>query len=144
MKLAIGYLWAALAALAFAGTANAATATAVISYTPPTQYSDGAALPPAEIIGYAIECLFWPNPITSGAGTACQPSPPQLPGGTATTGTITFPYAPQGGRVCFRIAAAVAWGTGPWNATPACKTLASVLPGAPGNVVITVTIQTTP
>lgn len=129
-----------LAAVALTATsALAATGNAVVSWVPPTTYTDGSPLAPAAITGNAIDCIFTP---TGGIAASCGSTPAQVAGNGTATGTVTLTYPPQGGRACFRVRVLV----GAVSADPsneACKDFVALKPSPASNVVVTVTVSIT-
>lgn len=118
--------------------APAFSAPAGLSYTRPTEYTDGTPLPVGDITRYDIQCVSF-TPTGGTAGTCPTISPTSLPG-TATGGTVTLTIPAAGGSACFQLRTVVASGaTSDWSNT-ACKTFAPATPNPPGNVTVAVVI----
>jgi hypothetical protein len=117
------------------------SAPAGLSYTRPTQYTDGSPLPVGDITRYDIECVsFTPTGGTSGA---CPTISPTTLAGNATSGTVTLTIPAGGGAACFRLRTVVTSGaTSDWSNT-ACKTFAPATPNPPGSVTVAVVIGIT-
>lgn len=127
----IGFTLALLCGLALAAPAG-------LSYTRPSQYTDGSPLPVGDITRYDIECVsFTP---TGGTAGACPTISPTTLAGNATSGTVTLTIPAGGGQACFRLRTVVTSGaTSDWSNT-ACKTFAPATPNPPGNVTVAVVI----
>ncbi len=128
-------LIAVLLFLPFAAIAQAATG--VLSFTPPTQYSDGSPLPAAAITGYDVQCSKWTP--TGGVAATCTQFPAATLAGNATGGTLTGTVPATGGAACFQVRTKTASGAGAWSAE-ACKTFAPLVPNPPSNVTVAVVI----
>lgn len=129
-----------LAALLLFVVAPAALAQQVasISYTLPTTYTNGAALPATAIAGFDAQCSgFTP---TNGTAGACAIA------GASVTGAVTSivlagTIPPSGGSACFQVRTRATNGEfSTWTA-PKCKAFAAVPPGEPGNVTVAVVIS---
>jgi hypothetical protein len=110
---------------------------AILTFTPPTQYTDGSPLPASAITGYEAQCSKW-TPTGGVAGTCTQFPASTLAAGT-TGGTLTGTIPAAGGTACWQMRTKSAPGPGPWGAE-ACKTFAPLLPNPPGNVTVAVVI----
>lgn len=128
-----GLLLVLVCGVAFGATAN-------LSYTRPTQYTDGTALPAGDIASYNVRCAsFTPTGgTTPGACPAITPT--SLPG-SATGGTITLTIPAAGGRACFQVQTVVVSGAmSDWSAE-GCKVFAPAVPNPPSNVTVTATVE---
>lgn len=114
-------------------------ATGNLSYTRPTAYTDGTALPAGDIASYNVRCASF-TPTGSTTPQACPAITPTTLPGTATGGTITLTIPAAGGRACFQVQTVVASGaTSDWS-VEGCKTFAPATPNPPGNVTVAVVI----
>lgn len=114
-------------------------ATGNLSYTRPTAYTDGTALPAGDIASYNVRCASF-TPTGSTTPQACPAITPTSLPGTATGGTVTLTIPAAGGSACFQLRTVVASGaTSDWSNT-ACKTFAPATPNPPGNVTVAVVI----
>lgn len=128
----IGYLVAVFAAMAFSAwvsTAHAQTATrqAVITWQAPTACAGGAALSNCPIRGYSVQKRQGSNWVEIGTTTA-------------TVLTYTERDLPLGSHTYRVLATSDAGPSAPSNET----TRTIDVPGAPGSLVITVTVTVTP
>lgn len=115
----------AAAVAAFFGFDVGAQAVPVVdtlTWTAPTQYVDGSAIPPGTLTGYRI--VWGPTP----EGT--WPAANTLDVGTVLTRVITRPEA-YGNR-CYKVAALVGTANGEWTQA-ACKNVQAPA-NAPGNL----------
>jgi len=110
---------------------------AALSYTLPTTYSNGAALPVTAIAGFDAQCSsFTPTNGTAGACTIAGGSVT----GAVTSIVLTGTISPTGGSACFQVRTRATNGeVSTWTA-PKCKTFAAVPPSEPGNVTVAVVI----
>ncbi len=116
--------------------APAATGIATISFTRPTTYSDGSALPASAITGYAVDCQFTP---TGGAAAPCTLTGSPF-AGSVQSGNVTITYPPVGGSACFSLRTLVGSLSSVASAA-SCKTFDAVTPSPPTNVVVTVSLS---
>lgn len=135
----LGLVWCLLFTVA-----NAATGVGALKFSAVTTYADGTPLPLSDLAQYNIECVFK----AKGASAAgpCQNQSPTFFSGNATSGNVSLTIPVAGGDVCFRVAAQTIGGAvGPWS-PQACKSFAPILPAAPGDLTVTVTVSvsTTP
>jgi len=124
-----------LAFLPLAAVAQSATGT--LTFTPPTQYTDGSPLPASAITGYEVECSKWTP--TGGVAGTCTQFPASTLAAGATGGTLTGTIPAAGGTACWHMRTKSAPGPGPWSAD-ACKAFAPLLPNPPGNVTVAIVI----
>lgn len=129
-------LAAVLALLSLPATVNADTGT--ISYTPPTAYTNGTALPASQISGFDAQCIsFTPTGGTSGT---CSFTPASV-AGTATSITITVNVPSSGGSACFQVRAKTTNGqVSSWADGDKCKVFTPLVPNPPGNVTVAVVV----
>lgn len=128
-----------LALVALAEISAAATKPVGITFTRPTQWSDGSPLAASDITGYQVECQFTATGAT--AATPCTLTGSPLPGGTSQTGSVTLTYPPVGGEACFVLRTVATGGLlSEGSAPPHCKTLPALRPADPSNVTITITV----
>lgn len=118
--------------------AFAATSPYTLTWTRPTTYVDGSALPASAITGFRTQCTLTP---TGGTATPCTFTPTGY-AGSVLTGTGTLTYPPQGGRACFAIVVDVgSLSSDPSEIGPnSCLTLAPIRPSPPGPVTVTITV----
>lgn len=116
--------------------AGAATGTASLTFTRPTTYIDGSALPVTDITSYQAECTFTP---TGGTAVACVMTGGTLPG-SAQSGVITLTYPAKGGQACFVLKTFVGPTSSAGTQPPACKTFAPIPPSDPTNLTVTITL----
>lgn len=116
-------LLTALAALLVASAALAQTGTATVSWTAPTQRTDGTALLPGEVTGYVIswgQCAGsapnWTMPTSVTTATVA---------GTVTSYTTTTLTTTWATPHCFSVASVSANGTGPGSTPPVTKQVAA-------------------
>ena len=110
---------------------------AILTFTPPTQYTDGSSMPASAITGYDVQCSKW-TPTGGVAGICSQFAAAVLPSG-ATGGTLTGTIPATGGQACFQIRTKTAAAVSAWTADN-CKTFAPLVPNPPGNVTVAVVI----
>lgn len=115
------------------GLAHAQAATGSLSFTPPTQYENGAPLPASAITGYDVQCSAWTP--AGGARGACTIFASVALAGNATGGTVTGTVPASGGVACWQIRTKVGAVPSAWS-PEACKTFAAVLPNPPSNVTV--------
>jgi hypothetical protein len=115
----------------------AATAPTAITFTRPTTYVDGSALPASAITSYTIACEFTAPGATN--ATPCTLSTTTIPG-QSTTGTLTLTYPGTGGQACFTLRTNVGSVQSNSSSPAACKTLDAIAPSPPTNVTVTVSV----
>lgn len=121
------------------GLARAGTGTAVISFTRPTAYTDGTALPLSDLAQYDIQCTFKDKGATAAVPCIAQSVP--FFSGNATGGSVSFTMGSAGGDACFAVrSVTIAGGVSPWTA-PVCRTFAAATPSWPGNVTVTIAVS---
>lgn len=110
--------------------------TGALSFTRPTSYVDGTALPPASITGYEAKCTsFAPS---GGVSGPCTYTPLIIPG-TALNGVMTLTIPVVGGSACFTLETLTAVArSAPTNSV--CKVFSAVPPNPPTNVTVAVVI----
>lgn len=111
---------------------SAIAATANLSFSRPTTYTDGSALAAADITGYEFRCGAGTS-----AGVVCTNL--SLPG-SALSGAMTVTGPSSGFTACIEGRTLVAGGPGPYSSPPACKTFPALVPSPPGNVTVAVVI----
>lgn len=111
---------------------SAIAATANLSFSRPTTYTDGSALAAADITGYEFRCGAGTS-----AGVVCTNL--TLPG-SALGGAMTVTGPSSGFTACIEGRTLVAGGPGPYSSPPACKTFPALVPSPPGNVTVAVVI----
>lgn len=117
--------------------AFAQSATGNVTFTRPTQYTDGSALPAAAITGYEVRCVgFTP---TGGTRGPCTQFPTVTLAGTALSGVITGTVAASGGTAYFAMITKTATGDSALS-NEASKVFAPLVPNPPGNVTVAVVI----
>lgn len=119
-----------------AGPAIAASQ-ATLSFTPPTQYTDGTAMPASAITGYDVQCSGWTP--TGGARVACTQFAAVVLAGNATGGVLTGSIPGTGGTACFQVRTKTALADSAWP-NEKCKTFAPLIPNPPGNVTVAVVV----
>lgn len=122
-------LLAVLAGSALVSIANAATAN--LSWTAPTQYTDGTPLALADIVGYEFRCIdFTP---TGGAPGACAHT--ALVVGPVLSGQLDVTVPAGGGVACFQGRTKTATAVGPWS-VKVCKTYSAKAPKSPSGLAV--------
>ncbi len=109
--------------------------TGTLSFTVPTQYTNGQAMPASAITGYDVQCSKWTP--TGGAAGACSQFPAIVLAAAATGGVITGTVPATGGAACFQIRTKTASAVSAWS-LESCKTFAPLVPNPPGNVTVAV------
>jgi hypothetical protein len=125
--------------------AHAATVSVAVSYSRPTTYENGSALPPGAIASYGIGCTFTP---VNGSAAPCASMSTGIFAGTATSGSFSFVAPDVGGRLCVQLVTRTAAGI---EGSPSALTSNSCkdvvvppqIPNAPGSVTIVVTVTVT-
>lgn len=111
-----------LAVAAYAETAN-------ITFTPPTQYTNGQPLAAASITGYEFRC---------GTGTTTGVTCTALTlAGTATAGTMAVTVPAEGGTACIQGRTLVASGPGPYSSL-VCKVFSPWQPKPPQTITVVI------
>jgi hypothetical protein len=126
-----------LLALCLLAPALAAAQSATMSFTVPTAYTSGQAMPASAITGYDVQCSAWTP--TGGSRVACAQFAATVLAANATGGVLTGSIPATGGTACFQARTKTAPANSAWS-PESCKTFAPLVPNPPGNVTVAVVL----
>lgn len=133
------FFYAALAAVCALVAAPVAADSGTLTFTPPTTYTNGTALPAAQIASYNLQCSSFTPTGTTTPGTCPAITPATLPG-NATGGTITLTIPATGGTACFRVQTVASNGQASAWSNEGCKAFNPLTPNPPTGVTIAVVL----
>lgn len=116
---------------------SAIAATGTLSFTRPTTYADGSALPASAIASYTVSCSYTP---TGGSAAACVGLTPATLPGSAIGGALTFTVTTNG-QACFTLQTVDTGGRTSVPSNAACKAIILPNPGPPTDVTVAFTIS---